>query len=69
MKSFSITAFFPEVKPAHAAWQSITISAGTIVEASLRGLSQLRERPGVKGKHITEVRLTVKEAGVAPPEQ
>lgn len=61
MKSFSVSAFFPEVKPAHVAWQSITIEGGTIVEAALRGLSRLRERPGIKGKHVTEVRLTIKE--------
>lgn len=29
--------------------------------ADSRGLSEIRKRPGIKGKRIGEVRLTVKE--------
>ena len=61
MKSFTVTAFFPEAK-AHLAWQSITLNAGDLNVAVSRGISRLRSRPGIAGKHITEVRLTVKLA-------
>lgn len=63
MKSFSISAFFPEVKPAHAAFQSCITAGAEMSTAVSRGLHQLRDRPGVKGKQITEVRLIVKEVG------
>lgn len=61
VKSFTVTAFFPEAK-AHLAWQSITLNAGDLNVAVSRGISRLRSRPGIAGKHITEVRLTVKLA-------
>jgi hypothetical protein len=62
VKSFSVTAFFPEVK-AHLAWQSVTIHAGSFDVAASRGLKQIRARPGIAGKRITEVRVTIKQAG------
>jgi hypothetical protein len=62
MKSFTVTAFFPEAK-AHLAYQSITINAGDLNVAVARGISRLRSRPGIAGKHITEVRLTIKLVG------
>jgi hypothetical protein len=61
MKSFSVTAFFPEVK-AHLAWQTVTIHAGSFDVAASRGLKQIRARPGIAGKRITEVRVTVKQS-------
>jgi hypothetical protein len=61
VKSFSVTAFFPEVK-AHLAWQSVTIHAGSFDVAASRGLKQIRARPGIAGKRITEVRVTVKQS-------
>jgi hypothetical protein len=61
MRSFSISAFFPEVKPAHAAFQSCVSKASEMDIAVSRGLSELRARPGVNGKRISEVRLTIKE--------
>ena len=61
MKSFSISAFFPEVKPAHAAFQHCVAKASEMDIAAARGLRELRERPGIKGKRITEVNLKVKE--------
>jgi hypothetical protein len=69
MKLFTVTAFFPEVKPAHCAWQTITIEASDIAPVATRALRELRARPGVSGKHVSEVRLTIKEAGVALKEQ
>jgi hypothetical protein len=59
MKSFSVTAFFPEVK-AHLAWQTVTVHAGSFDVAASRGLKQIRARPGIAGKRITEVRITIK---------
>jgi hypothetical protein len=62
MKSFSLTAFFPEAK-AHLAWQTVTIHAGSFDVAASRGLKQIRARPGIAGKRITEVRVTIKQSG------
>ena len=61
MKSFSVTAFFPEVK-AHLAWQTVTVHAGSFDVAASRGLKQVRARPGIAGKRITEVRVTIKQS-------
>ena len=61
MRSFSIDAFYPEVKPAHLAFQSCVAKADDMRTAVARGIGVLRSRPGVKGKRIREVRLTVKE--------
>ena len=61
MRSFSITAFFPDVKPAHEAWQSCVAKASEIDTAAARGLADIRSRPGIKGKQIREVRLTIKQ--------
>lgn len=67
MKSFSISAFFPEVKPAHAAFQSCRFDASNMGQAIHRALLDIRARPALKGKHITEVRLTVKEISCTAP--
>lgn len=69
MKSFSISAYFPEVRPAHAAFQHCVASGDEMRTAICRGLRELRERPGIKGKRITEVNLKVKEITVATQEQ
>ncbi|MGH9780722.1 MAG: hypothetical protein ACRD33_02780 [Candidatus Acidiferrales bacterium] len=61
MKTFTVTAFFAEVKPAHAAWQSVTVEAGDISVAASRGLHQLRSRPNIAGKRVSEVRLIIRE--------
>ncbi len=59
MRSFSISAFFPEVKPAHAAFQSYVSKASEMDIAVSRGVADLRARPGVKGKRITELRRRI----------
>ena len=69
MKSFSISAYFREVKPAHAAFQHCVATGDEMRTAVCRGLRELRERPGIKGKRITEVDLKVKEISVAIQEQ
>jgi hypothetical protein len=62
VKSFTVTAFFPEVKPAHNAWWTVTVTASDFTVAATRGLRKIRSYPGISGKHITEVRLTVKQS-------
>lgn len=64
MKRFSITAFFPELKPAHAAFQDCNFDASNMGQAAHRALLDIRARPALKGKRITEVRLTVKQIDV-----
>ncbi len=61
VKRFSISAFFPEVKPAHAAFQSCTAKALDMSTALSRGMTEIRSRDELKGKHITEARVTIKE--------
>ena len=58
MKFFSVYAFFPEIRPAHRAWESCTVKASTLSAAVSRGLRTIR--PRLKGKRITEARITVK---------
>ena len=65
MKSFTITAFFPEVKPAHLAFQSIVAKGSTVELAVKRGLHEIRGRDGIRGKKVHEIRLTVKEINLA----
>jgi hypothetical protein len=65
MKRFSVSAFFPEVKPAHEAFQSCSFDASNMGHAVHRALLDIRARPALKGKRITEVRLTVKEINCA----
>ena len=60
VKAFSITAFFPEAK-AHIAYQSTTSEAAEMEKAISRGLQEIRKRDGIKGKQLSEVRLTVKQ--------
>jgi hypothetical protein len=66
MKIYSVSAFFPEVKPAHASEQMCTVHASTLAVAALRGLHLLRKRDPLKGKKITQVRLTVLMTGTVP---
>jgi hypothetical protein len=61
IKSFVISAFFPEVKPAHEAFQSCTVKASEMNTAASRGVREIRNRKALKGKRISEMRLTVKE--------
>lgn len=66
MKSFTVAVFFPEAK-AHVAYQGITIPASDFGVAARLAIRELRRRPGIAGKHITEVRLTIKEVPIASP--
>lgn len=69
MKSFIVTAFFPAVKPAHAAWQTVTVSAGNFAVAASRALHKIRARPGISGKRVSKVSLTIQESDVASSER
>lgn len=67
MRSFTISAFFTEAK-AHVAYQGISVKASGLSVAARVAVEELRRRPGIAGKHITEVRLTIKEASIAAKE-
>lgn len=63
MKDYSIEAYFPQVKPAHAADQSCTIRATGIGVALARAWRELKKRPELKGKRIKTVKFTLTEIG------
>lgn len=65
MNIFSVSAFFPEVKPAHASEQTCTIEACRMTTAAQRGLEKLLQRDGIKGKKITTVRINMRLIGEA----
>lgn len=67
MKRFAVSAFFPEVKPAHAAFQSCVAEGEAMSTAVSRAIDQIRGLPELKGKRITEVRLTIKEIAASTP--
>lgn len=62
MKSFTVTAFFPDVRPAHAAFQSCEAKADSMATAAARGLTEIRKRPAIKGRRIRQVQLIIKES-------
>lgn len=69
MRSFTVSGFFPEAK-AHVAYQGTTVTASSMEVAARLAVVELRARPGIAGKHITEIRLTIKEVrDVASREQ
>lgn len=63
MRTWSVSAFFPEVRPAHEAQQSCSVEACDIPEAARRALDELLGREYIKGKHISVVRLAIVAAG------
>jgi len=67
MRLWSISAFFPEVKPAHLAQQSCVVPASGIEVAARRGLECLLDLEGIKGKHINIVKLSIVAAGKDAP--
>jgi hypothetical protein len=69
VKPFIVTAFFPDVKPAHAAFQTCMVKGNHIGVAALRALRIIRTRDGIAGKHIREIHLTIEESGVAKVER
>jgi len=63
VRTWGITAFFPEVKPAHVATQSCCIEACSIATAAHRGLEAIYDREPIRRKHISIVKLTIVAAG------
>ncbi len=63
MRIWSVSAFFPEVKPAHEATQSCTVTASSMAIAANFGLKEFFEREAIKHKHITIVKLSIVAAG------
>lgn len=63
MKDWSVTAFFPEVRPAHLAEQSCVVRASSLGTAARVGLDVIRDRTEMKGKKITTARITVRLVG------
>ena len=59
MRQWNVSAFFPELRPAHMAYQHCVVVAGTIAVAARRGLIELLNIDGVKGKHIAIAKLTI----------
>ena len=60
MRDWSVSAHFPEVRPAHlAAYQSCVVKASDIKVAAGRGLAEILSRQEMKGKHISVVKLSI----------
>lgn len=59
MKRFSVEGVFPEVK-AHHYSQLCAVKAGSWEEAAKLGMKELRSRPGLKGKRIETIQLTIR---------
>lgn len=63
MRNWSVSAFFPEVKPAHIAQLSTTVAATSIRVAAHRGLARILDLEAMKGKHVSIVKLTIIAVG------
>jgi hypothetical protein len=63
MKDWSITAYFPEVRPAHLAEQACVVRASSLGTAARVGLDVIRDRDEMRGKRITTARITVRMIG------
>ena len=60
LKDWSVTAYFPEVRPAHLADQRVTVRASSLGTAARAGIDVIRERQELRGKKITTARITVR---------
>jgi len=60
MKSFDVTAFFPQVTPAHQAYQACSVDAPDLALAARRALRAIKKREGIRGKHLREVHLKIR---------
>lgn len=58
-----MSAFFPELRPAHLAQQDVKVRASSLGTAARVGLDVIRDRDGMKGKKITTARITVRLIG------
>lgn len=70
MKSFAVEAYFPEIKPAHCAFQSVVVRVSGMSVAARVAIEEIRRRPEMHGKRITVAKLTISEVrGVTSREQ
>jgi hypothetical protein len=60
MNDYSVSAFMPEVKPAHVSEQSCVVRASSLGTAARLGFQTIRERDELRGKRITTVALTIR---------
>ncbi len=67
MKEYTVEGFFPQAV-AHAAEQLALVRANRFDIAAKRGLDQFRTRPGIKGKQIRTVKLTIQFVRTVPME-
>lgn len=67
MRHFTVSAFFPNLRPAHLAYQRQSVDAESLEKAIVLALTQIRALPALHGKHMTEVTLTAVEVKVAAP--
>jgi hypothetical protein len=61
MKAFFVDVFYPQVTPAHAAYQSTRVEASNMGLGVMRALKTIKQRPALKGKRIGEAKITVRE--------
>jgi hypothetical protein len=60
VKDWTVSAFFPELRPAHLAEQEVKVRASSIGTAARVGIDVMRESDAMKGKKITTARITVR---------
>jgi hypothetical protein len=63
MRKWSVSAFFPEVKPEHAATQSCSAEASTIPRAIAIAMIEILQRDAIKGRHIAAIQISVVAIG------
>lgn len=59
MNDWSVSAYFPEIRPAHLAEQSIVVRASSLATAARLGLDEIRARDAMRGKKITVAKITI----------
>lgn len=58
-----MTAFFPQLRPAHLAEQSVIVRASSLGTAAHVGMDKIRDREELRGKKITTAKITVRLMG------
>jgi hypothetical protein len=59
-KRFVVDFFFPELKGG-AIWQSVVVEDEHMGAALKHAFAEVRKRPGVSKKHISQAKITVAE--------
>lgn len=63
MRSWNLSAFFPEVKPAHTAQRGEVVEASSLPCAARRGIEVMLASEALKGKRITIAKVTIVAVG------